>query len=528
MFGSSNTRIPKTKSVSSVVRVPNQPKPKPLPSVEQQRARRQAAHNNALPQRKSARPSPSSATASPAPYLSDEHDPSHLQPAKRKPTQQLTPEHVNKLFSSSSEDSEGHTEEEKCFDDNTYKRLKTDHLGDPRRKLRNEEAFSELDAGNFKILHAEDIMFDEEVSQNRIRASERFSVRVRYPSASQPERFDIIPGKHKIDAVNEIFEVASIVRDVYLTDKQAKRFSDPITGVLRPLQQAVNHITTSKQKPTMALLLDFEAAVKGYNRAIRAYLKSGSLAQNLEKVHALPLKAVQFILKQVYDRAVSPRVDLLKEYKPGSDGVYGELLSKFVSRVLIETRLTSDQVFVDLGSGVGNVVLQAALQFGCESWGCEMMPNACELADKQMAEFRARCRLWGLQAGEVHLEKGDFLANKAIQAAVRRADVVVVNNKVFSPRTNQRLRDLFLDLKDGCYIISLESFAVGNNRDEGVQANLIQNKVHGSFCDGDVSWTSGSGEYFIATKDTGHLIEIGNAKKERRPVYFQFPYPAAQ
>ncbi|CAL3969353.1 hypothetical protein PZA11_006080 [Diplocarpon coronariae] len=525
MFGSSNTRFPKTKSVSSVVRVPNQPKPKPLPSVEQQRARKQAVHNNALPPKTSARPSHSSATVSPAPSFSDQHDSSHLQPAKRKPSQQITPEHTNQIFPSSDEDSESKTEEEECFDNNTYKRLKTDHLGDSQRRLRNEEAFSENDGGKFTMLHAEDIVLDEEVSPNRVRASERFVVRVRYPSASQPERFDLVPSRHKIDSVNEILEIASIVRDVYLTDKQAKRFSDPITGVLRPLQQAGNHITCN-QKPTKALLVDFEAAVKGYNRAIRAFLKSGSLAQNLEIMHALPLKAVQFILKQVYDRAVSPRVDLLKEYKPGSDGVYGELLSKFVSRVLIETKLTSDQVFVDLGSGVGNVVLQAALQFGCESWGCEMMPNACELADKQMAEFDARCRLWGLQAGKVHLEKGDFLANKAIQAAVRKADVVLVNNKVFSPRTNQRLRDLFLDLKDGCYIISLESFAVGNNRDEGVPANLIQNKVHGNFCDGDVSWTSGSGEYFIATKDTGHLIEIGNAKKARRPVCFQFPYPA--
>ena len=49
-----------------------------------------------------------------------------------------------------------------------------------------------------------------------------------------------------------------------------------------------------------------------------------------------------------------------------------------------------DQIFVDLGSGVGNCVLQAALEVGCESCGCEMMDKACNLAELQEEEFKAR------------------------------------------------------------------------------------------------------------------------------------------
>ncbi|CAG8627027.1 7573_t:CDS:2, partial [Scutellospora calospora] len=52
------------------------------------------------------------------------------------------------------------------------------------------------------------------------------------------------------------------------------------------------------------------------------------------------------------------------EAHPGAN-----LLPDFVSEILRKTRLNHEQVFVDLGSGVGNVVLQAALEIGAESWG---------------------------------------------------------------------------------------------------------------------------------------------------------------
>jgi H3 lysine-79-specific histone-lysine N-methyltransferase len=213
---------------------------------------------------------------------------------------------------------------------------------------------------------------------------------------------------------------------------------------------------------------------------------------------------VQLVLCQVYERAVSPDVDSLRQYEAGSDNVYGELLSPLVDRILIETKLTSDQVFVDLGSGVGNVVLQAALQVGCESWGCEMAPNACKLARAQKKEFAARCRLWGIATGKVRLEEGDFLENSPVKDAVKRADVILVNNEVFSSDLNQKLMDLFLDTKDGCRIVSLKSFIP-----EGLQitSRNFSNPANGfdlkkfQYYGDDVSWTGAGGNYYIATKD---------------------------
>jgi len=248
--------------------------------------------------------------------------------------------------------------------------------------------------------------------------------------------------------------------------------------------------------------------VNCFNSAVEGLVAAGSLSDNLDSMHHLPLNMIRCILRQVYDRAVSPKVDLLKAYENGTDNVYGELLPTFVSKFLAETSLKSDQVFVDLGSGVGNVVLQAALEVGCESWGCEMMENACLLADAQEKEFSARCRLWGVRAGRIRLEKGDFLLNDPILKAMRKADVILVNNQAFTPQLNQSLIDLFLDLKDGCKIVSLKSFVPQGHQ---ITARTQHNPVNlldvrqGEYHSDSVSWTDASGTYFIATKDSKRL-----------------------
>jgi H3 lysine-79-specific histone-lysine N-methyltransferase len=201
-------------------------------------------------------------------------------------------------------------------------------------------------------------------------------------------------------------------------------------------------------------------------------------------------------------------VESLRQYENGTDNVYGELLPRFISDIFKQTRLKSNQVFVDLGSGVGNVVLQAALEIGCESWGCEVMQNACELADLQHSEFKSRCRLWGLTPGEVHLFRGDFLNEESIAKALRKADVVLINNQAFTPQLNDKLVNHFLDLKEGCQIVSLKSFVPTGHKIQSRNLNSplnllsVEKKNYWSEC---VSWTNAGGQYFIATKDSSRL-----------------------
>lgn len=309
-------------------------------------------------------------------------------------------------------------------------------------------------------------------------------------------RYELVWGKDKIDAVEASIRVVRHVAETYLTDDEAEPFTNPNGGIIRRLEKASNR--------NIQDLMGFKTALREYNEKLLNLVEDGIIAKNLDNQHELPQNLVAFILDQIYDRTVALKVELLSKYENGTDYVYGELLHPFISKILLEqTKMTSGQVFVDLGSGVGNVVLQAALEIGCESWGCEMMENACNLGEAQKKEFDARCMLWGIKPGKVHLERGDFRKNAAIHDALKRADVILVNNKAFTSQLNDDLVRMFLDLKSGCKIISLKSFVAdmkSNNHNINDVGSTILEVEECTYPEGYVSWTNAGGSYFISTR----------------------------
>lgn len=150
----------------------------------------------------------------------------------------------------------------------------------------------------------------------------------------------------------------------------------------------------------------------------------------------IPEKVVLRIIEETYYRAVSPHVNELNRYEAFSSTVYGELLPPFVKEIIKTTGITSKTLFMDLGSGVGNVLIQTSLATGCRSYGIELLPAPAKLARSQLEQFKLRCKMWGLQAGDIELEEGDMLESKRTDELIKQADVVLVNNKVFQePRT---------------------------------------------------------------------------------------------
>ena len=192
----------------------------------------------------------------------------------------------------------------------------------------------------------------------------------------------------------------------------------------------------------------------------------------------MPNDVVQRLVEEAYQRAVGPNIDMLKRYEAFSSEVYGELMPTFVSDIFRATGLSESSLFLDLGSGVGNVVLQASLETGCRSFGIEIMPGPAEIARSQLEQFRTRCRMWGVRMGNVELEEGDMLKSAKVDQLVKEADVVLVNNKVFLEpcessdltgqgpmlmeligelcAVNEALRQKFLDLKEGAIVVSLK------------------------------------------------------------------------
>ncbi|KAJ5107051.1 hypothetical protein N7456_003726 [Penicillium angulare] len=402
-----------------------------------------------------------------------------------------------------SDDDEGISDSDASFEVRKRARTSASEEPDLERRVRSVKAFSEEGTRPFKMVHAADITSGQKAGKFKpaFGAQDKpAKILLQYPSASQKERYDCMVPRDNDDfrPIDDIVQVIESVSDNYIPEEEASEFNDETTGIKRRLRRALAVVSESQ----------FREAVQDYNKAIDRLRTSGSLARHLDQVHRIGLPWVERILTQIYARTVSPRVESLRQYENGTDNVYGELLPRFISNIFKETKLKSGQVFVDLGSGVGNVVLQAALEIGCESWGCEMMTNACDLAELQQSEFKARCRLWGIAPGKTHLVRGDFLEQESIVNVLKRADVILINNQAFTPQLNNELINHFLDMKEGCKIVSLKSFVPEGHkiqsRNLNSPINLLQVQKK-NYWSNSVSWTDVGGTYFIATKDSSRL-----------------------
>lgn len=328
---------------------------------------------------------------------------------------------------------------------------------------------------------------------------------IRYALVEPIQRDDLNP-------LEEIMEVASIVTKLYLPPTERSILEEEEHGLLRRLKRAITRRAGRD-------CIDF---IHEWNDIVTRLRKDDTIATVMDSWDCVDSTLVERVLTQTYARTVSPRINSLRQYENGTDNIYGELLPKFVSEILKkDVRMTSNQVFVDLGSGVGNVVLQAALQIGCESWGCEMMENACDLAALQHQEFTDRCHLWGLALGKIHLERGDFLESRVIGRVLKRADVILVNNQAFTPELNEALTNLFLDAKEGCHIVSLKSFVpsghkiTSRNLYRACNVLDVREKRYYSYC---VSWTNAPGTYYISVKDSSRVEAFAKKQASEEPT----------
>ncbi|XP_030075705.1 histone-lysine N-methyltransferase, H3 lysine-79 specific isoform X1 [Microcaecilia unicolor] len=241
-----------------------------------------------------------------------------------------------------------------------------------------------------------------------------------------------------------------------------------------------------------------------YNRAIDSIHQLWKGTTQPMKLNTRPSNGLlRHILQQVYNHSVTDP-EKLNNYEPFSPEVYGETSFDLVAQMIDEIKMTEDDLFVDLGSGVGQVVLQVAAATSCKHhYGIEKADIPAKYAETMDKEFRKWMKWYGKKHAEYTLERGDFLSEEW-KERIANTSVIFVNNFAFGPEVDHQLKERFANMKEGGRIVSSKPFAPLNFRINSRNLSdigTIMRVVELSPLKGSVSWTGKPVSYYLHTID---------------------------
>lgn len=245
-----------------------------------------------------------------------------------------------------------------------------------------------------------------------------------------------------------------------------------------------------------------------YNRAIDSIRQLWRGTPNERRLRTRPSTGLlKHILQISYNRAVDDPENL-NQYEPFSPEVYGETSFELVEQMIDVIKFTKDDCFIDLGSGVGQVVLQVAAATQCQScYGVEKAEWPAKYAEDMGAEYEKWMNFYGKIHCDYNLEKGDFLSDQWVET-INSATVIFVNNFAFGPQVDHQLKLRFANIKEGARIVSSRSFCPLNFHitDRNLSdIGTIMKVEELSALPAAVSWTDKPFTYYLHTIDRSQL-----------------------
>uniref|UniRef100_A0A914GR04 Histone-lysine N-methyltransferase, H3 lysine-79 specific n=1 Tax=Globodera rostochiensis TaxID=31243 RepID=A0A914GR04_GLORO len=212
------------------------------------------------------------------------------------------------------------------------------------------------------------------------------------------------------------------------------------------------------------------------------------------------------IVTRCYNRAVDNEKALNKHYEAFSSQTYGETSFERMKMIIDEIKPTEKDVFVDLGSGVGQLVIQMAGGSQVQkAVGIEIANLPADFARKLESEFKKWMNWFGRQFRPFQLKHGDFLNEEYRRLITEEATIIFVNNFAFQSDLELRIkRELLSDLKQGTRIISTKPYVPLNKQGAITDRQLndisvITDVAEMKACPNPCSWTSAYVPYYLHT-----------------------------
>uniref|UniRef100_A0A7E4VW31 Histone-lysine N-methyltransferase, H3 lysine-79 specific n=1 Tax=Panagrellus redivivus TaxID=6233 RepID=A0A7E4VW31_PANRE len=224
---------------------------------------------------------------------------------------------------------------------------------------------------------------------------------------------------------------------------------------------------------------------------------------------------LRIICAKAYNRAVDDEKKLNKHYEAFSSQTYGETSYERLRSIIEEIEPKDTDVFVDLGSGVGQLVVQMAGGSKVKrAAGIEIADLPSAFAKKLELEFKSLMRWFGKKYRPFTIHQGDFL-DKQFEQLIQDATIIFINNYAFQADLETRIKkDLLSELKEGTRIITTKPYCSPNKSNHVTERQLSDISamldVHElKHCPNPCSWTSNDVPYYL------HIV---NRAKNNRPL----------
>lgn len=193
------------------------------------------------------------------------------------------------------------------------------------------------------------------------------------------------------------------------------------------------------------------------------------------------------LVSQLYEDRAGYGIDTHEEKlvtDHGSSPTYGEITPEGVDILVQELDVTKDDVFYDLGCGVGKFVLQMYLETPArKSVGVELAPTRIRYAQKVKDKLAEHKRI--LPDKEIHFKEENML-----DTPLEDATIIYVSSTCFSNDFMKKVVEKLAQLKPGLRLITLTQLPE-NEHFERVKELTIP-----------MTWSSSTTAYIHKLKDT--------------------------
>uniref|UniRef100_A0A915NQZ5 Histone-lysine N-methyltransferase, H3 lysine-79 specific n=1 Tax=Meloidogyne floridensis TaxID=298350 RepID=A0A915NQZ5_9BILA len=228
------------------------------------------------------------------------------------------------------------------------------------------------------------------------------------------------------------------------------------------------------------------------------------------------------IITRCYNKAVDNEKALNKHYEAFSSQTYGETSYERMQMIIEELKPSQKDVFVDLGSGVGQLVVHVAGgTLAHRAVGIEIASLPSKFAKKLEHEFKKLMNWFGRPFQPFELLHGDFLSTEYRKLITEEASIIFINNYAFQSDLETRIkRELLSDLKDGTRIVSTKPYVPLNKQGAITDRQLndisvITEVAEMKPCLNPCSWTSAYVPYYLhtinRTKLENYFLKLRNS-----------------